>query len=152
MEIISNSYLNQNFFIGKNIDLVENNYQKDLEKNILIEIEITYYEYINKDRDKDQDNDNDNDLDNESENIIEYRNKNKSKNKNKEKLEHKNLLKFNLMKDNSEYINDINDRKKYLLENYKNSAKIYFPKEKIPGTFIEDELKSQSENHLKVKN
>ena len=37
------------------------------------------------------------------------------------------------------------------METYKHSAKIYYPKNKIAGTFIEEELKSITENYLKVK-
>jgi len=36
------------------------------------------------------------------------------------------------------------------MESLRHSAKIYFPKDKIKGTFIEEELKSKTENYLKV--
>ena len=59
---------------------------------------------------------------------------------------------YNLLRDITEYSNDINDTKKYYMETFRHSAKIYFPKDKIKGTFIEEELKSTTENYLKVIN
>jgi len=56
----------------------------------------------------------------------------------------------NIPRDISEYINDVNDKKKYSIETFRQTAKIYFPRNKIKGTFIEEELKSSSENYLKV--
>lgn len=57
---------------------------------------------------------------------------------------------YNLIRDNTEYSNDVNDKKKYYMETFRHSTKIYFPKDKIKGTFIEEELKSTTENYLKV--
>lgn len=72
-------------------------------------------------------------------------------NKNRKEKNENNSITYNLLRDNTEYSNDINDKNLYYMETYKHTAKIYFPKIKIKGTFIEEELKSISENYLKVE-